>query len=712
MTAASLRRYGIVVAAFSAFFTLFFAPVVFGGAYLTSGDGERLALPAYLVRHDWWEPNLLLGYPWAASLNAYWYPLGLLRWIPGSFNVFMLLAYIAAAVGTWGLVAAATASRVGATVAALAYALGGFMIGHLGHYDVVQPAAWAPFVFWSLVKLRRAPRRRWIVVGASALGLCATAGQPQVLAYTLLVAVAWIAVMRQSIRASSAVVVLGLGLGAIALVPGWELGRASVRASLPFDDFASFSVPPGQIPMRLLFPYALGNENWPELSGYVGITTLLLALVALGAARPRRDVAFWAGTALVGLVLATGNALGLGVVTYHLPVIDLFRAQGRHLFEVTLALAVLAGYGAAAIGERRAHPRTIGTAVLVVAAAFAAVLRLAVPAPLSDPAFELPLGMFVLTSIAVVAWSRSPQSRAAALLMLATVAIDLGSFAQLAYWRSAAVLPAQLAPPPYVAALRATLERDRQRVLSLSPQTVLPPNVPLLWDLPQADGYVSLLLQRPGEFLQLFPDGSTRPALLAAGDPSLDAAGVRFVALSPDAPAAAQLRADPARWRVVAGTAPDLVFENRRVYPRAWIVHDVRPVAPDAAFDALRALRAGSLDPRRSAFVEDAAGLHDAGEPGESVDIVADAPTRMTLAVRCAAACFVVTSDALYPGWHAALDGAAIAVVRADYALRGALVPSGQHVLTFSYFPLAQLLGAAITLAAALALLVLGLRSG
>jgi uncharacterized membrane protein YfhO len=66
-------------------------------------------------------------------------------------------------------------------------------------------------------------------------------------------------------------------------------------------------------------------------------------------------------------------------------------------------------------------------------------------------------------------------------------------------------------------------------------------------------------------------------------------------------------------------------------------------------------------------------------------------------------------SDADYPGWQARVDGVNVPLLRADYALRGVALSAGHHEVDFRYRPRALWAALAVSLASALALLVLGL---
>jgi hypothetical protein len=59
------------------------------------------------------------------------------------------------------------------------------------------------------------------------------------------------------------------------------------------------------------------------------------------------------------------------------------------------------------------------------------------------------------------------------------------------------------------------------------------------------------------------------------------------------------------------------------------------------------------------------------------------------------------------PGWTAAVDGTPASVLPLDYALSGVLVPAGQHQLTFRFRPQDFLTGAALSIAAAIGMVIL-----
>jgi hypothetical protein len=177
------------------------------------------------------------------------------------------------------------------------------------------------------------------------------------------------------------------------------------------------------------------------------------------------------------------------------------------------------------------------------------------------------------------------------------------------------------------------------------------------------------------------------------------------------------------------------VRRNLDAYPRAWIVHDVRPINPaGASRDAARAAVMRSLlfqndaiwsdperpvfDPRKTAWVETEAAerlARDASpappEPSETVRITHHGPLRVEILAALRRPGFVILADAYHPGWRLAIDGAPAPVLRANRAMRGAAVGAGVHRLVYTYEPSSLRAGAALSAAGLVALAGLGFWS-
>lgn len=94
------------------------------------------------------------------------------------------------------------------------------------------------------------------------------------------------------------------------------------------------------------------------------------------------------------------------------------------------------------------------------------------------------------------------------------------------------------------------------------------------------------------------------------------------------------------------------------------------------------------------------------------VRLVEFTPPRLKYESESAVNGFVVFSEIYYPkGWVATIDGKEAPIFRANYVLRGLEVPSGKHVIEFTFAPKPYVIGNKITMASSWILLLLTLGS-
>src|SRR5260370_4321447 len=143
--------------------------------------------------------------------------------LPGSWNVFMILAYVAGSSFMYGYLYTLTRSRFAALTSGLMFGLSGFMLAHLGHAVIVHAACWIPLIIWALEELRQQLAARWLLIGVAAVTLCFLGGHSQIFFYGLMLGGAYAVVVGWSAPAGRwryylAALVMGLlGMGVAAI---------------------------------------------------------------------------------------------------------------------------------------------------------------------------------------------------------------------------------------------------------------------------------------------------------------------------------------------------------------------------------------------------------------------------------------------------------------------------------------------------------------
>ncbi|MBI1765516.1 MAG: YfhO family protein [Acidobacteria bacterium] len=536
---------------------LYFFPAVLGQVTLAPGDGWsqifgiRVLIGQMLQQGmlPLWNPYIFAGMPLLASIQpgALYPP----TWVFAVFspqaamNLMVITTYHLALLGAYLYARRIGQTRLGALVAGLAFAFGGYLVAHLGHTNRIAAAAWLPWILLALEELHQRARWRWVTLGALFIALQLFAGEPQMTCYTIIVAGAYTLFtlflreqQEQPWRYLGALAAMGLCgalLSMIQLLPEREMLHFSERAAITYEYFSQFSLPPRQI-LGFFFPYYFGGAaldpykvpywgrwNPTETAGYVGMLTWLLALVTLCRWRKTALQWFWLAWAVVAVGLALGDNLPFGLYHFlhNVPVYNLFRAPGRHLLEFNLALGLLAGFGITTLTEleARARWRLVGlsSAVLGGIVAVAVVIycffdeRLVMDLPLppeagsfANPDIYYPVVFFGLGVLALAAYARKPNALIS-VAIVALVLLDAMSYGFSYEWRLPSFnMRERLADAPSVKFIK---EREKDlnafRILSQSPQPFKDgyemldfPNVSIVRGLQSVNGYDPLRLTR------------------------------------------------------------------------------------------------------------------------------------------------------------------------------------------------------------------------
>ena len=442
------KRDLLVAALLLALAALFFAPVILGGATLVPFDNlfrfppwrafaaefgvttpyNELASDLLLENYAWkkfiveslrareiplWNPYLFAGVPFlAAGQHSALYPFSILFYLlplPRAFGIFVALQLALAGLTMYAFARVLGLRRLAATLSALTYAFSAFFFVSVTFPMVIAAAAWLPAILaCAELVLRAKDSARQIffaLLGAMFIGIQFLAGHIEISMYILIVtafyaarrlAAMWrcaVGGLRSLIGvffALGAMVVIGIALGAVQLVPLYELVQNNFRSgSASYHDVIGWAYPLKQI-ITFLIPDFFGNpthhayvdvfdfttraapngtifwgvKNYVEAGAYVGVLPLLLALIALvssfkfqvaGWNNPTLDCKpvtwLFATLALVSLLFTFGTPL-YAILFFGVPGFNQLHTPFRWVFPYTLSVAVLAGMGAQVVEMR------------------------------------------------------------------------------------------------------------------------------------------------------------------------------------------------------------------------------------------------------------------------------------------------------------------------------------------------------------------------
>ncbi|MGQ0602988.1 MAG: hypothetical protein ACT4QE_14995, partial [Anaerolineales bacterium] len=379
---------------------LFFWKLAFTNLILARGDTFLYFYPYWDYRAQsllagqlpLWNPYLFMGAPFLAnSQTGVLYPL---NWLLIAFAApvavkFSIVAHVIIALVGAQLFARKSLgqSPLGALLAGLLFALGGYLTAQVEHVNQLQALAWFPFLLLVIGNWR---------LTAIIIALQILAGHTQSVFISLFGLTLYCIIrnhpITQSPNLKSLVFslflpgLLALTLSAAQFLPTLELTRESLRSGgLEWREAVSFSLDPRLLGRALLPGYS--RSTFTEYVAYVGVVGLTLA--AFGVARERKSVAMVA-FAGVGLAFAFGafNPLYAGLA--YLPPFNLFRVPARWLFLFAFGAAMLAGYGIDAVSAGKRN-------WLLVIEPLLLITLTPLTATITPPGETGPLGMPALT---------------------------------------------------------------------------------------------------------------------------------------------------------------------------------------------------------------------------------------------------------------------------------------------------------------------------
>jgi membrane protein YfhO len=557
----------------------------------------------------------------------------------------------------------------------------------------------------------------------------------------------------------------GADLAAVQLIPAWETARQSVRLEWPYQLFTLNSLHPISL-LTSLFPFFQGSgktiyhlsfwgDYWHhnEAQIYLGLPAISLALAGgIYAWRSRnRFLIFWSLVAVVGAILSLGKYSGpVARILYYVPLISHFRSPNRHWMEVSLAVAVLAGYAIDRLLQERAQElgrlvKITAVILLVLTGTVGGFLlwqrRLAesiirrlpdlerMPEGFLRSAgaeFYIPVIFAVCGCMALILFVRARQRNYWYWPLLVFLLIDFNHYAAFAPINNPNRLEAIIgqAMPEALAAKQSRREPIRYHVM-LNPEAG---EFSPLWFYGQemATGYDPVLNDRYKTFSGIDEAGrSFHLDLLQPGDQTLDLLNVHYIFVSPSIfeTAASRSLNEGTRWRELHDRSPAepyrgfRIFENLNALPRAWLVNRIKVAYDGDQHKLIRGQVASNgerdFDPKTEALVdhETAARLDPALSAGETplgksaIRISERNESRILIEADVAKPSVLVLSEIFYPGWEAEVDGKSAELLRVNYDLRGMALSAGKHMIEFKYRPRSLRIGSFVSLITGICLL-------
>jgi hypothetical protein len=540
----------------------------------------------------------------------------------------------------------------------------------------------------------------------------------------------------------------GILISAVQLLPSLELSSFSARTAFTFHDFIVGQVEPLQV-VGFLLPYIMGGaygtigdmpfseQGPPPGLLFFGFAPIFLAAFAVFKERQNKRVWFFVGLAVLAFILSLGTHTPFARLVFFVPFFGSFRGLYRVLIIFTLAISMLSAFGLARLekeyGGKTPEKQGLDLGQMGPSKHFVFCLYIIVSC-FSYPFLlgSLPLLLFLIKVRRLPFLYRDDSTIRQKILILTAFAV-LASYAFNAEWIKSSPRASEFEPPAVAIKYGVETAKSLSRIFTIQglqgDREQLPPNLSRLWGVASATGYEPLVSLRYSRLLDIAEGGFIQPPWHISGaNRAFDMVSVKYLFAPWGQFSQRAFDAQSKQyWKPTQAAEKTLIYENRRVLPRFYVVPEARWLGAEAIYQSIIAgkLPDGAVfDPAQIVLLEVQGGFQNPAQDTKSPPVpsitgrseyqILDyslADEKLVFRVRLAESGYFVLADFFYPGWQATVDGQMAEILPANYVQRAVHLSSGDHTLIFSYRPDSLVQGRTITLATLFAWLVLFLAA-
>jgi hypothetical protein len=658
-----------------------------------------------------WNPYMLSGAPFQAMpQSALFYPPNFLYYVlpvPAAWLIGFFLRRLLAVTFTALFLRRIGATPAGSIAAGLIFGFCGFLTAWQGQ-SMSDAAIWLPLMCYAVLRLYEQPGRRSIAIAAFAFAMPVLAGHPETAAHLMLTVVAlalFIFVANRSfsfIRGFTIAGLLAVVLAAVQIIPTIEwLKYIHGALKVEWPPLPLWSIV-GLVSRDIIRAKTQVGLLIPEQAAYIAMMTFIAAPAALLRKSWRGFALFFAFWTVAALSVVYGVGPVHKIVQW-IPVLSTLK-NTRLLLVGSFGFSVMAGLGISAIEQWQTDDSQVRTwiAVLMVSAGCIPPLALIyllhrVPVQEMIELVRVPrFGMYLLFASLILVYLRLAGRLSPALFRPLTLILIVVDLATVSYGAIPFTKPRDVFPRIDLFERLPDPRSQPFRIAQLG--AAYGANFELMYGYAELGGYELALENLKTLFKDLSRDELdslmlTTSAVLETRDRRIDMLNVKYYVVSEWDSRYLEFRDQPDRFRFLYAYGDTDVIENLKVMPAAYLVPTAGiEVVPDEE-RALQRLKDPDFDAERTVILPNPPPpslprmpqAHSVAAP--QVEWTARRMNDFELNVQTPQPSVLVVSQMSYPGWKAYIDGDAVPITRANYALPAIFVGSGTHHVRFSFEP-------------------------
>lgn len=684
----------LVLVIFAFFAKLFFPPSMFITPDYGRSDLLHFNIPVKTMLSDslknyelpFWEPRIGQGFPVfdEGQIGTFYIPnLILFTVLPFwlAFNLGYIVTFLLASFGSYLLARSLTLSKVSSYLAAITYGFSPIFTLHIHHYNLIQAAALVPWYFWLVNSFFEKKSLAPLAAIPVLLSQHFFIGFPQITVYTLFVLMLYfIFKLQTQIKPAllkikiAALLTLFIILGLFIASPQITATRRLADQTGRFDHvniqslLTDFPLKPKNL-LTALDPFILGkpqNGSYPtwqkgswsvfwESNLYFGIVQLtLIALVTVlflkkFKTKNRQFLKFLIFLFILSILLSLGASSPLYPL-FSIPPFSFFRVPARFLLFTFLLAALLAGITLDQLLNKKKGrlPRLL--------------------------LFLLPI--IATLDIFRVWYSYNPVGEKDRWLAKPEIATS--------------ILPRERVATSGQSSIwnKTFIEKgwENQGNDFFFFRNFIGQNSNIIAGLDHLYAYAGITPRRTGLIERFINGGITTNnneiEISKTSQKILDFTGTKYLVTVQKIHSNGWQEAKTAAY----GNTTIYLYKNLSALPRAYAAGDYKIATTVGQFR--ENLEDENYDPSKTIILEQDPNFQKtASSDTNTVSIIEDKNTKVTLTANLKSDSLVVLSDSFYPGWQAKVDGQVTKIMAANINSRATVVKKGSHLIEFSYSP-------------------------
>lgn len=667
-----------------------------------------------------WNPYQFAGSPHLANFqSAAFTPFNILFFIlpfVDAWSFLILFQPLLAGFFTYIYVKSLSVSKQGSLLSATSFMFCGFMVVWMGYGTLAYAILYLPLLLWGIERFFEKKDKLSAVSITVAVPLSLFSGHFQTSLYFLGAGILYLFFKlfqskdKRTVLFIFILILIGLFLSSPQLIPSIKFYQQSIRSEI----FQTAEVISWNHFVTIIAPDFFGNPvtrndwfgHYAEWAGFAGAIPLFLAFVTFFQKKKKSAVYFFYLLAIIAVLFAYNASFIDFLISLKLPVVST-TAASRIIVLFSFSIAVLSGFGLDWLSSLWTAKKETGkiffysflwflliTAVWILLVSKNLMFTKEVTAERLSTAkrnFTLPtLILFSVFGLSLIGFLKNKWVKYFAVAaMIGISTFDLFRFAS--KW-----MPFEereyLYPRIEVISF---LQKNagNNRVFGNFYNEAQAP-----FGLYGIEGYDPLYIERYGEFISAWSEGIIRKPerSLVKADKNglyakqmLDLMAVKFFFHS---------KGDGKNpWAFPYWLFPDSfgtavysddkyeIYENTKVYPRAFLVYDYK--IAESNEDIIHLMIDEKTDLYETVILEEELEEEISACDGENKKAIITQYTpnavELSADLNCRAILFL--SDNYHPGWNAYVNGNKTKIYRADYTFRAIIVPKGSNKIKFAY---------------------------